>query len=85
MSKAVRTFRNYCLNCGVLLDTARAVGHDNLPVPGDVDICFRCNHVMMFDGALKLRNPTAEERAWLEMHPVVIAAKGRIKTANDDK
>lgn len=52
---------SYCTNCGKLLDRARAVDRDEGPTPGSFTVCVHCEHLMVFDNDLSLRDPTAAE------------------------
>ena len=50
-----------CLACGRSLNAASGVDHDHRPSPGDVTVCLRCGHIMIFAEDLTPRDLTAEE------------------------
>ena len=50
-----------CVKCGALNDRAARLEDDCVPKPGDVTICFRCHHLMVFADDMTTRNPTDEE------------------------
>lgn len=50
-----------CLACQHPLNRASSMVNDDAPVPGDVTLCIKCAHVMVFDENLKLREPREDE------------------------
>lgn len=60
-----RTVReSACTNCGKILDMVSVVDEKigkTVPRKGDITICIKCGHVMVFCKHMKLRNPTGEE------------------------
>jgi hypothetical protein len=52
-----------CLRCGESLDAATPIlnSEHQPPSPGDVSICFKCNHIAIFTRGGKLREPRADE------------------------
>jgi hypothetical protein len=50
-----------CLHCDKIVDAATNIKDDNGPTPGDATVCIYCGHLMIFDDALRLRNPNSEE------------------------
>jgi hypothetical protein len=56
-----RVRESHCLNCHEPLSGAFAIDADAHPKPGDVSICIKCGHVMIFGRNLGLRNPTKSE------------------------
>jgi hypothetical protein len=57
--KTTSTPVNRCPNCGAANDMASS--KDAAPEAGDAAMCFSCNHLMIFNADLTLREPTAEE------------------------
>lgn len=54
-----------CPACRKPLDAATGMGHDHLPEPEDLSICFHCGVSMIFNQDLSLRLATPEEFAEL--------------------
>ena len=50
-----------CTACGALFDAATEVEFGTTPSPGDVTVCIRCAHVMVYADDMTLRNPTIPE------------------------
>jgi hypothetical protein len=49
-----------CCNCGKIQGAAANIdGH--YPHAGAYSLCLDCGHIMVFDDALRLRNPTEQE------------------------
>lgn len=46
-----------CPTCGVLLNKATPVGHEQRPGPGDVTICFQCGEILLYGENLELKIP----------------------------
>jgi len=84
LGKSVRTKRDYCLNCGELLDGVTSIVHDGAkedikPKPGDMTVCAYCRHLMIYDDDGKLREPTFTEIAEIANDPRVLAIKPVLK------
>jgi len=60
-----------CLGCGDKLDAAtKTFGPGSSdPKPGDMTICFRCGHQMVFTRSLRLREPTKAEQRKAALDP----------------
>jgi hypothetical protein len=61
-----------CLRCGHEFDRCGGVGSDPGPAPveGSISLCIRCGDVAFFVGLpLRLRPPTADERASMDRDP----------------
>lgn len=76
---------NSCLGCGHHMDMAAQVAGDEKPRPGDVTLCIRCGHVMIFDADLSFRNMNEAEQREIEQDPqvqkVILAIKNVQQTA----
>jgi hypothetical protein len=64
--KPYRLAEARCLECGKLVDAATSIAEageeKRPPEEGDIVVCFRCGHVMIYaDGEGTLRQPTDEE------------------------
>jgi hypothetical protein len=55
--------RSECLNCGHPLDRATSATGDHTAKPGDVTLCIRCSHIMIFTDEMGFRDPTEKELA----------------------
>jgi hypothetical protein len=69
-----------CLGCGTLLDTATSLFEDAIPNDGDVTICIKCGHIMVFENN-RPRNPTDVEMKDIAGNPRILAvqkARGKI-------
>jgi hypothetical protein len=65
LGKGRRMPSSPCLSCGTVNDRAANVsddGRDRSPRPGDINVCFRCGHVMAYDDGLRLRDLTPAEQ-----------------------
>ena len=49
-----------CLSCGTPLNAATSMLQDAEPADGDITICFKCGHIMVFENN-QPRNPTDAE------------------------
>jgi hypothetical protein len=64
-----------CTNCGRINDSATHVGiTEEKPRPGDFCICYRCQHVMVYDERLRLRELTDTEMIEIAGDPRLIRA-----------
>jgi hypothetical protein len=61
LMKTTKLPRSECLNCGHPLDRATHVDGARRAKPGDVTLCIRCSHIMIFTEDMSFRNPTDEE------------------------
>jgi hypothetical protein len=64
VGRTVRTTRvpfTPCTNCGRENDSASRLDDDYDPHPGDVAICFKCHHLMVFADDMTMRDPTDAE------------------------
>lgn len=59
-----------CPSCGTMLDTATSVLGDAEPLDGDITICLKCGHIMVFE------NDQPRNLTDAEMH--IIAGDQRI-------
>ena len=51
-----------CTACGYKFDMAGTLESEaRAPQPGDVSICIECQHIMVVDSDMQLRDPTAAE------------------------
>jgi hypothetical protein len=65
-----------CGACGFqFLFTTAAQNKRLQPIEGCVSICAACGHLAIFDADLKLREPTSDEHAQLEMNPDILKAQ----------
>jgi hypothetical protein len=80
----VRTPPQLCLECGHFLDAASSYGKTRIPQPGDVTLCIRCAHVMVFTDTLTLREPTQEEARLLRFNTNVQKMILAIKAIHHD-
>lgn len=64
-----------CTVCGRLMEGATPMdaAEHVTPRPGDVAICFDCQHVMLYADDLTLRDPTDAEIVTLNDSPIVRA------------
>lgn len=63
-----------CPNCGSTLNRATSLMGDHTPSDGDVTICLRCGHIMIFEND-RPRNPTDAEMREIAGDPRIIAAQ----------
>jgi hypothetical protein len=61
MRNFCRVVTSFCTNCGKKLNAATSPFAQDNPAPGDATVCIKCNHIMIFDENMRLRNPTDEE------------------------
>jgi len=54
-----------CLNCRKMLDSHTEINEEidekRSPNPGDITVCSRCGHIMIYNKQLKFRKPTDKE------------------------
>lgn len=68
-----------CPSCGERLDTATPMFADGVPVDGDITICLKCGHIMVFEDQ-RPRNPTdAEMRRMAGDRRIIKVQKARGK------
>jgi len=61
-----------CLICQHDLTDTFCTDGDHRPSAGDATLCIKCGSIMVFGDDLKLRLPTAIEKASIEIMPDVI-------------
>lgn len=72
-----------CLKCGYATDRASNIaGARRRPKSGDVTVCFRCAHIMLFGPDLTMRDPTPEELADILKDPKATAIVEAVKEAS---
>jgi hypothetical protein len=83
----VVTIETHCPRCGRGNPLHSGKHSDDVPVAGDVSICFKCRTVGVFDtgpfGALLVRLPTAEEQQQIDSDPQVKRALGALAESYD--
>lgn len=68
--------RGHCINCGRKLPLASQLIGDgdvvSAPEPGNITICFKCGHIMVFADDLSMRAPTDEEMRDIAGDPRIV-------------
>lgn len=68
-----------CLSCGTRLNTTTSLFGDAEPSDGDITICLKCGHIMVFEDE-RPRNPTdAEMHMFAGDRRIIAAQKARGK------
>lgn len=69
-----------CLDCGYIVDAAASVSLPHIPPrEGDVTICFRCQHIMVYaDSNGALRHPTDKEMVEMAGDPELVHAQNNL-------
>lgn len=77
--------RPTCVACGHSVEAATMLGSGgDLPNDGDVSVCLYCGHVAIFTGqGVEIREPTDEEREYIESNAEVQAAVALVAVARD--
>jgi hypothetical protein len=77
---------NTCLSCGIQANAATSVGYapNKKPTPGDVTVCFKCGHIMLFGDKLELREPTAKEAYAIAGDKRILAIQHARKKFSDE-
>lgn len=78
-----RTVESHCLSCGEIMTAATAAGHKKIPKEGAIGICLYCNHIMIYDAQLKLRDLNDEEMIEIAGNPEILRIM-RIKAKADE-
>ena len=60
-----------CFACGHQFNCSSGADYDAAPTAGDVTVCIRCGHLMIFTSPFTLRNPTAPEHVEIMANPQV--------------
>ena len=80
--KDVSKHKVTCPYCEHEMTDQAAVGHVNIPRPGDCSLCIRCAEAGIFTDDFGLRKPTEGERRLLETDEHVKGIQRRIRDAN---
>jgi hypothetical protein len=56
-----RLKRSRCTNCGSPNDSALPIDNERRPQSGDFTVCIYCNHLMVYDDSMELRDPNDDE------------------------
>ena len=61
MSEVTKLDYSYCPHCRTKVNAAGSIDKPATPKPGDINICFYCANINIYDEDLKVRLPTPEE------------------------
>ena len=83
LARTEHTATHLCLKCGLSNDAATGIVDKHArntlkPKPGDVMLCFNCNHLMMFADDLSFRELTAEEKLHAATDKRLVAARAAL-------
>lgn len=68
---------DHCPHCGKKVTLSTGISHDEHlePMPGAFTLCIRCAQLSVFGENLKLRLPTAEEKAEASTNKLIVEAQ----------
>lgn len=76
---AHHTPKCFCPKCGYKFDRASKVYGEGTPKPGDITLCLKCGHVMVFGPGMVVREPTSEEQASIAQDERITRARSAIQ------
>lgn len=82
---ATRLKPTICPECFYRFDHASGAFDDSVPKPGDVTLCLKCGHALVFDQQLGVREPNEQERTEIANDVRIQKARRALQTIRHER